>query len=245
MEHGIIYPVFWSKKPLLRDEKKYLIHNYDREIALLDEKIGEIFEKLKEMDIYDHTLIIITADHGESFGEHNLMLHGVSLYQDNIHVPLIIKYPLHDKQKGVIDYPVSLSGIVPTILSYLSIEISDYIQGSPFISRNKQKIIAQNFRDPNWNQRERTKRFDQDLISLIVGDYKYIKSVGGEDKLFNIEGDPGETNNLIGGKALIAENIKKILEGYIKDLGLFEIKGGTTEMNQSILQNLKALGYIQ
>ena len=217
----------------------------DNHIALLDEKIGEIFEKLKEMDIYDHTLIIITADHGESFGEHNLMLHGVSLYQDNIHVPLIIKYPLHDKQKGVIDYPVSLSGIVPTILSYLSIEISDYIQGSPFISRNKQKIIAQNFRDPNWNQRERTKRFDQDLISLIVGDYKYIKSVGGEDKLFNIEGDPGETNNLIGGKALIAENIKKILEGYIKDLGLFEIKGETAEMNQSVMQNLKALGYIQ
>ncbi len=245
MEHGIIYPVFWSKKPLLRDEKKYLIHNYDREIALLDEKIGEIFEKLKEMDIYDHTLIIITADHGESFGEHNLMLHGVSLYEDNIRVPLIIKYPFHDKQKEVIDHPVSLSGIVPTILSYLSIEIPDYIQGSPFISRNKQKIIAQNFRDPSWNQRERTKRFDQDLISLIVGDYKYIKSVGGEDKLFNIEGDPGETNNLIGGKALIAENIKKILEGYIKDLGLFEIKGETAEMNQSVMQNLKALGYIQ
>ena len=245
MEHGIIYPVFWGKKPLLHDEKKYLVHNYNREIALLDEKIGEIFAKLKEMDIYDHTLIIITADHGESFGEHNLMLHGVSLYQDNIHVPLIIKYPLDDKKKGVIDYPVSLSGIVPTILSYLSIEIPDYIQGSPFISRNQQKIIAQNFRDPSWNQRERTKRFDQDLISLIVDDYKYIKSIGGEDKLFNIKEDSKESKNLIRKKTRIAENLKRALERYIKDLRLFEIKGETAEMNQGLMQNLKALGYIQ
>ena len=123
VEGEIIDTVLRGEKPLLQDEQNFLLNNYDRDITRLDQKIGKLFAALKEMNLYDKTLIIITADHGEAFGEHNLMLHGRSLFNNNLHVPLLVKYPLGDKRKGVIDYPVSLAGIVATVLSYLSIEM--------------------------------------------------------------------------------------------------------------------------
>lgn len=238
MERGIIDSVLSGTKPLLDDERNYLVHNYDREITLVDAKISEIFKKLKEIGIYDSSLIIITADHGESFGEHDLMLHGMTLYEDNIHVPLIIKYPLHDTQQGIIEYPVSLSGIVPTILSYVSIEIPEDIQGSPFIQRDQQKIIAQNFHDPH------SKRFTSDLISLQVGDYKYIEASEGEDQLFNLGEDPLETTNLINQNSALKVNFQNLLDFHIKTLKLIEKSESVITIDQKTLQNLKALGYI-
>ncbi len=244
MERGIIDSVMRGEKPLLPDEKDYLLNNYNREISILDKKIGAIFKKLEDMSLYDNTLIIITADHGESFGEHNLMLHGVHLYDDNIHVPLIIKYPLRDKQKGFIDYPVSLVGIVPTILSHLSIEPPDFIQGSPFNQRHEQRIIAQNYFDPNFKKQKWAKRFMYDLISIKVGDYKYIKVLNGEDQLFNLKEDQKETDNIIKKGEGIKNNIRNLLDLYTKQLKLAEKSNGKVVIDKKTMQNLKALGYI-
>lgn len=78
---------------LKEEEKAHLLSQYDGEIAYLDYHIGRLLEKLKVLGIYDESIIIITADHGESFGEHNLMDHGRALYEELLKIPLIIKYP--------------------------------------------------------------------------------------------------------------------------------------------------------
>jgi len=244
MERDLIDSVRWGRKPLLPDERDYLINNYDREISELDKKIGDIFKKLRELDLYDDTLIIVTADHGESFGEHNLMLHGVHLYEDNIHVPLIIKYPFCDTQKGFIDYPVSLTGIVPTLCSYLSIPTPDSIQGAPFNQPHQQKIIAQNFFDRNLKKQKWANRLTHDLISLHVGDYKYITLSAGEDQLFNLKEDPQETNNIIHRDNQTRSAMRNLLATYTERLKLTEKATGTVILDEKTLQNLKALGYL-
>ena len=244
MERDLIDSVRWGQKPLLPDERDYLINNYDREISELDKKIGEVFQKLQELDLYDTTLIIVTADHGESFGEHNLMLHGVHLYEDTIHVPLLIKYPLCDTQKGFIDYPVSLTGVVPTLCSYLSIPTPDCIQGAPFNQPHHQKIIAQNFFDQNLKQQKWADRLNHDLISLHVGDYKYIAVSAGEDQLFNLTEDPQETNNIIHRDNHTRSDMRNLLAMYTEQLKLTEKTTGTVELDEKTLHNLKALGYI-
>ena len=238
VEDEIIDTVLRGGKPLLQDERNLLLNNYDRDITRLDQKIGELFAALKEMNLYDKTLIIITADHGEAFGEHNLMLHGRSLFNNNLHVPLLVKYPLGDERKGVIDYPVSLAGIVPTVLSYLSIEMPESIQGSPFSFKNKQLLIAQNFHDPH------SKGFPHDLISLQQDHYKYIKARGGEDQFYNLQDDPGETRNLITGSSPIKNNLLDSLDFYSSQLKLIEQKDDPAAVGTKTLQNLKALGYI-
>jgi arylsulfatase A-like enzyme len=244
MERDLIDSVRWGKKPLLPDERHYLINNYDREIGELDKKIGDIFKKLRELDLYDTTLIIVTADHGESFGEHNLMLHGVHLYEDTIHVPLLIKYPLCDQQKGFIDYPVSLTGVVPTICSYLSISTPDFIQGAPFNQPHHQKIIAQNFFDRNLKGQKWANSLTHDLISLHMGDYKYIDVSDGEDQLFNLKEDPQETNNIIHRDSQTGSTMRNLLATYTEQLKLTEKAAGTVVLDEKTLQNLKALGYL-
>jgi len=232
MERCLIGSVSSGKKPLLPEEREYLVTNYDGEILFLDAKIGEILDKLKGLELYDNSLIIITADHGEAFGEHGLMAHGKALYEDNIHVPLIIKYPLNDVHEGIINYPVSLTGIVPTILSYLSIDPMGTIQGSSFQERKSQKIISQKFYKP-------------DMISMIFEDYKYVKVLGGEDQLFNIKKDPGEKENLIGQELEIERKLKKVLEGQTKELSLFQKTDKVVEIDKQMMENLRALGYIK
>ena len=73
--------------------RKDLLAHYDGEIAYLDYYMGKLFEKLKELGIYDNTMIIITSDHGEFFGEHDYWYHSHELYEEVIKIPLIIKYP--------------------------------------------------------------------------------------------------------------------------------------------------------
>lgn len=245
MESSIISSVQEGKKPLLPEEKALLVNNYDREINLLDKKIDQLLNKLKEKNMFDNTLIIITADHGESFGEHGLMLHGLMLYEDNIHVPLLIKYPFAEKRKKIVNEPVSLTGLAPTILSYAKIPVPKTMQGSPFYDLASQKIIAQNFRDPSWGRREELKRFDQDLISLIEGDFKIIKSMGGKNQLYNIKTDPQEQNNLIEKNPQAATRLLTTLENYIMNFGLLKKKDNHLELNQIQIQNLKGLGYIK
>jgi arylsulfatase A-like enzyme len=244
MERDLIDSVRWGEKPLLPDERDYLINNYDREISELDKKIGEIFQKLRELDLYDTTLIIVTADHGESFGEHNLMLHGVHLYEETIRVPLLIKYPFCDTQKGFIDYPVSLAGVVPTLCSYLSIPTPDFIQGAPFNQPHQQKILAQNFFDRNLKTQKWADRLTHDLISLKVGDYKYITASDGEDQLFNLKEDPQETHNIIHSENQRSSALGNLLATYTERLKLTEKAAGTVVLDEKTLQNLKALGYL-
>jgi hypothetical protein len=118
------------------------------------------------------------------------------------------------------------------------------MQGSPFYDLASQKIIAQNFRDPSWGRREELKRFDQDLISLIEGDFKIIKSMGGKNQLYNIKTDHQEQNNLIEKNPQAATRLLTTLENYIKNFGLLKKKDNHLELNQIQIQNLKGLGYI-
>ena len=85
----------------------------------LDSYLHRLFQTLKRLNIYDNSMIIITSDHGESFGNHGIMTHGFSLYEEEIRVPLIIKYPSSKPYTGIIEDPVSLVDVLPTILSTL------------------------------------------------------------------------------------------------------------------------------
>ena len=247
LEKGLISTVMNNEKPLLHDEHDLLINNYDLEISRNDQKVNEILEACKALNVYDNSIIVILSDHGESFGEHDLMLHGVSLYEDNLMVPLLIKLPLSDLKKGVITRDVSLVGLVPTILSYLDIPIPETVQGSSFFGNDEQRIVAQNFRDPKWKNQEITRRFDQDIISLKLGRYKFIRSTGGKTELFDLEQDPLELHDLLEKETGIAKNISAHLESLITRFGLIKnnTKKNQSDVDSGTIQNLKTLGYIK
>jgi arylsulfatase A-like enzyme len=232
--------------------QNYLVDNYDREIQFLDEKIGEIFETLKQAGSYEDTIIIITADHGESFGEHDMSLHGMFLYNDNLHVPLIIKYPEGDLKAPapqVVNYPVSLTGIVPTVLSYLNLPLPESLQGSPLDDAKNQILISQLFPGRGWKkaskkQQKKLEWFSYDMMSFIDGEYKLIKRFGSEDLLFNLKHDPLETENIINKNKTDTQRLNSLLKEHITALGLRQKDQKREALQLKTIEALRSLGYM-
>jgi hypothetical protein len=88
---------------------------YDLEVAYADREVGRFLEELKARDVYEDSLIILTADHGEAFYEHGSWQHGWTLYEENVHVPLIVKWP-GNSRRGRTKQLVSQVDIFATLL---------------------------------------------------------------------------------------------------------------------------------
>ncbi len=109
---------------------------YDNEINYTDIYLDKLFKFLKEKKLMDNFIIIITADHGEAFGSHGYVKHGRSVYNDQMWVPLIIKFP--DIKPQIIEHEVAHIDIIPTVLDYLKInKYNDKLSGSSILEKIK------------------------------------------------------------------------------------------------------------
>ena len=113
---------------------------YDNEIRFVDHAIGELFERLRENDLYEDSVIILLSDHGEMFLEHGQFEHSNGVYTELIDVPLIIRPPNHEKM--VVETPVQTVDILPTLLSMLGIEVDHLIHGAPHLLADRQRREA-------------------------------------------------------------------------------------------------------
>ena len=104
---------------------QHLIALYDGEISLWDAYFGQLMTALKKLNLLDNTLLVITADHGESFGEHGKWVHGTALYQEQIHVPLVMSYPGQIPPGIVIEAPVQSMDLMPTILDWAGVDVPE------------------------------------------------------------------------------------------------------------------------
>jgi arylsulfatase A-like enzyme len=120
---------WWTmdKTQLTPDELNFVFNAYDDCVASIDEQIGRLFDELDRRKALDNTWVILVSDHGESFGEHpGIFLHGSSLYQSELHVPLLVIPPPGIPVKPVVSETVSLRNLAATLVT-LSEEV-----GSPF-----------------------------------------------------------------------------------------------------------------
>src|SRR5262245_7758209 len=104
---------------------------YDGEIAYLDTHLGRLFGELKRRGLYDKTLIVLTADHGEEFHEHGGWWHGTTLYDEQIHVPLVLKPPAGGARGRVVEELTTSLDIAPTIIARAGIPVPSVMQGHP------------------------------------------------------------------------------------------------------------------
>jgi arylsulfatase A-like enzyme len=180
---------------------------YDSCLGYLDEQLGKLFGELKLRGVLERTLVIVTSDHGEGLGEHNLFFHGESLYRPEIHVPLLIVLPEHN-QSTIVGETVSLRDLPATI-----VDLTGQRTGAPFPGRSLatlwrdaraagpvrpgkgaiSELASPNPYDPNQG---RSPIHRGALTSLAEGDYVYIRNEGdGSEELFNRRDDPNEFDN--------------------------------------------------
>ena len=203
-----IYPYIAEKFKTSNYYLELLKSKYNAEIAYLDAEIGKFIHFLKEKNIYDDTLIIITSDHGESFGEHGLLFHKFHLYDNLIRIPLIIKPPFKTKVKKI-NGLVSLVDILPTILSLTGIKSSEKLDGIslyPFNENNTHKYI---FSELGWCYKYEINTLkklnpNKDFSKIFfpkqcvrTKKYKLFTYIDGKKELFDIQNDSSENKNII------------------------------------------------
>ena len=207
-------------------------------ITHVDDRIGSIIKRMKELDIYDDALIVFTSDHGSMMGEHGFIEKWGHMYDPVSRVPLVIKFPENENAGREISDVVSLIDIMPSLLDYNSIDIPEKVQGisfMPLLSEDKEGIKRQEVfceyyagglmdepalmvRDNEWKL---TWYRDQETLEdNLYRDHplKYTELFNKdiiEGELYNIKEDPDELVNLF-----YDEQYKDVKIKYMKKLEL-------------------------
>ncbi len=222
-------------------KSKFMESLYDGEIAYADHCIGKVIKKLKSLDLYDSTLIVIAGDHGESLQEHGESTHGYFIYQSAVKVPLIVKLPGKGKPKKD-TRTVSLIDIVPTILGSLNIPIPSEVMGKDLLGNVK---VGDNPELSEYSFCEAlmpTKYGCNSLLGVVDGDWKYIQTTRPE--LYDLKNDPDEKVNLVSQNPQRVRILKDIL-GQILEAGVNKgAKDSKKGLDEESKKRLESLGYL-
>jgi arylsulfatase A-like enzyme/Flp pilus assembly protein TadD len=212
---------------------------YDGEIARADEIVGGFLRYLKEQEIYDRALIVFFSDHGEGLNDHGEDEHGVLLYREAIHVPLLVKFPKSRRAGESVGEPVGLTDVFPTVAEVAGLPVppglpgkslTTFFAGAPKSAEGADRRIYGETLYPRlhlgWS----------DLASLIDRKNQYIESPRPE--LYDIVADPGEKTDLAAGLPPAFRSMRAELARLPRPLQA----PGSTDPEQ--VKKLAALGYI-
>ena len=214
---------------------------YAGEIAYTDYCIAQVIQKLKDLGLFDSTLLIITGDHGEMLGEHREQEHGYFIYQSAIKVPLIFKLPQQRKSKNIKN-TTSLIDIVPTVCSLLDIQPPSQVQGkdlSPYFFGNHKPTEQRYLYCESLTS---TKYGCNPLLGMMSEGWKYIQTT--KPDLYYTNKDAADSLNLIEKHPYLA----RILQDQIKQILQKSIPGTDSDskapMDEKTKKRLESLGYV-
>jgi arylsulfatase A-like enzyme len=189
---------------------------YDATIAMADEFVGGVLDALERSGQARNTLVIVTSDHGEEFGEHGHFGHGESLYEPDVRIPLIVRLPASaTRQPAVLDEPVSLIDLAPWILREVGLEPDARMSApAPFgVTRlsppGRSTVIIE--LDTEENHLSAVREGSQKLLRLQRGKARGLSL--GEGRLYDLDADPGESHDL-GGQSEPALRRAAMLEAF-------------------------------
>lgn len=178
------------------EEAASLRDDYDCCLASLDHDMGLLFDELDRRGILDHTLVVLTSDHGEHLGEHGRFRHGDTLYMPVIHVPLLVMYPGKVPAGKRVAAPASLRDVPATIVDLLGCSAN-----APFPGASLHRFWEGGRPEPAYSNLDMTALNNKTvrLRSLVDERYHYIEAIGTPVRhLFDVRSDPTEEHDLAG-----------------------------------------------
>ncbi|PYX58309.1 MAG: hypothetical protein DMG76_09175 [Acidobacteria bacterium] len=222
---------------------------YDGEIAYADSAVGKLIDEIRKHGLYDETLIAAMADHGESLGAHGENTHGILLYDETLHVPLLFKLPASHAAGKRIDARVRLVDVAPTILQEAGLPVPKEMQGESLSAMMTKKSAA----GPDGTaagDEDRSAYAETDyphrafgwssLRALRSGKYLYVRAP--ERELYNQTSDPDAAHNLAGGAKAVADTIAAQLDAFRSRTSQTLVELAKPDAEQT--QKLQALGYV-
>ncbi len=249
------------------DRKERLISRYIGAVKYVDQQLGRFFRELKDRNLWDNTIVIITSDHGESLTEHGIFFDHHGLYDVTIQVPLILRYPGISGKAQRIKGFVQHTDLLPTILEALNIDAEKFhLDGTsltPLIENSVGEIRPFVYCEESYVQKKRairTKRYKYIYATDGVGYCSYCHKIhGAVEELYDLRDDPFEQVNIAKGNPNIRKDLKKRLDDFVtyltlnrqsekrqKDLVRFDEEPHTYSMDneEEIKRKLQSLGYI-
>jgi len=228
-------------------ERDWVRQLYFAEVRWVDDAVGRLLAELKRQGLYDSALILVASDHGEELWEHGSYGHGHSLYDEVLHVPLLVKLPVARAKGqigrigpiGPITVPVSTASVFSTVLDACAVPLphGHPAAGSLLAVRAPAPLLSLGL---NRYEDRRAVRF---------GRFKYIRwSLSGKEELYDLERDPGETVDLSGvSPGELAEARRRLAEFAAEgeqERRLLRLSGGeAADLDRHTLERLRSLGY--
>lgn len=192
---------------------------YDYEIAYADMQLGVILDALAEHGLNDNTLIVVLSDHGEGFGAHRaggqrIYFHGRTLYNDQLHVPLVIHLP--GAQPAVVEQPVGLIDVAPTVLGALGIDVPESFVGRSLLDAllgeelAPRPVYAEMLPAPYW---------DHSAKAMFTGDgaHKLLYRISDKRfELYDVAGDFSERHDLFAKQPELADKLQRRMVDWIE-----------------------------
>jgi arylsulfatase A-like enzyme len=229
---------------------------YDAEVAIADALVGRLVETLREQQVLDQTLVVVTSDHGENIGDHGKIDHLLSMYETTLRIPMILRYPERIAAGSVDDSLVSLIDVSATVLDLLGLGARyPDAAGRSLIDPDRPApafVVAENERPLNGIKKMRksfpdfdTDPIDQRMRMLRTERYKLIWSEKSGSQLFDLDADPGEQQDLASSEPEVRARLEELLAGWMQQHSAGS-GGETFESNDpEALRRLRALGYIE
>jgi arylsulfatase A-like enzyme len=215
--------------------------SYNRAVAAADAAASKLIAYLRSEKLYDDALLVVAADHGESLGAHGETTHGIFLYDETIHVPLVVKLPQNQMGGRHIKGRVRLLDIAPTVLQVAGVPVPSQMEGQSLLR------IAQTNPQSDQPAYARSDLPQQGfgcspLESWRAGKYLYIRAPRPE--LYDLSADPGATRNLAQKSKATLETLAGQLAAFSNHFGQGTDKVSDAGLTDSEMQKLASLGYV-
>jgi len=235
-----------GERSLQPAERLHLISQYDGGIAYMDSEIGKLLAHLRDAGLYDNTTIIITADHGEAFGGHHQMEHGIgSVYNTQLHVPLIVKFA-GQREGGRSEELVSQVDLMPTVLAAAHQAAPPVLQGKSLLSPGNSPARAIYSRAiAIGDQTALSPKLRGTRNAIIEGSMKLITWSNGLPELYDLDRDVDEQHNLYSEDGRRAKALLARISTWFDSMPKRAPRPDAPRPSEATLNRLRSLGYVQ
>jgi arylsulfatase A-like enzyme len=209
---------------------------YDSEIAFTDAHIGRLLDHLRDTGLYDSSIIVLTADHGEELLERSTVGHGGTLFNEQIKVPLIIRYP-GSQRSEVVRTSVGLVDLLPTVLDYLGVPVEHEIAGQSLLGAapTARPVFSESVQGG--------------FQGIIHDRFKLLYHKGtGSYLLYDLDQDPDERSSLWSGKhgprPPVGEQLEEELQQWVETMAASAHRADRVSLSMEERARLAALGYL-
>ena len=218
---------------------------YDGAIRYLDDQLKVLAQGLQERGLWQDSIVVFTADHGESLVEHGIYFSHRGLYESSTRIPLIIRVP--DWPPGTVTLPVQSIDIFPTVLALAGVDAPGRLEGINLVPwmTGEEGISPDDFSRPIYSEHDSAR-----AVSLREGPWKFIypvnsfKQTSKVEELFNLEWDPFEEKNLAKQNRERASAMLQCLVQWQAQRRSSALTPLAQETSQELLEKLRSLGYL-